>query len=256
MILREEAYFDRVTDPASGSYYIESLTDSVGEKAWDLFRETESRGGFTKAFESGWIQEKVLASRKKKLERAASGRDHILGTNVFPDFHEMILSNLKDLPEPITDDAPLTPVSSFRISSIYEEVRLETEQSSKRPRVFLLKHGNPAWAAARATFSGNFFACAGYEIIDKPASISLAETIKSARDAEVDMVVICSSDDAYGELVPQVNRELGERSVIVVAGYPADILDDLRRQGIGHFIHMRSNHLEILKEFNRMMLQT
>ena len=43
VILREEAYFDRVSDPASGSYYIENLTDSLGEKSWDLFCEVESK---------------------------------------------------------------------------------------------------------------------------------------------------------------------------------------------------------------------
>ena len=70
IILREEAYFDRVADPASGSYYIESLTDSLAEKAWNLFREVEALGGFRKAFAAGWIQDKVEASRKKRTDRA------------------------------------------------------------------------------------------------------------------------------------------------------------------------------------------
>ncbi len=57
IILRDEAYLDRVADPAAGSYYIESLTDSLAEKAWELFRKTERKGGFRKAFEKGFIQE-------------------------------------------------------------------------------------------------------------------------------------------------------------------------------------------------------
>ncbi len=75
IILRDEAYLERVADPSSGSYYIESLTDSIAEKAWDLFRETESKGGFRKAFQSGWIQEMVLDSKHKKSERVASGEN-------------------------------------------------------------------------------------------------------------------------------------------------------------------------------------
>jgi methylmalonyl-CoA mutase len=55
LILREEAYFNRVSDPSAGSYYIEKLTALVAEKAWDLFLETEKNGGFLTALDSGLI---------------------------------------------------------------------------------------------------------------------------------------------------------------------------------------------------------
>jgi methylmalonyl-CoA mutase len=55
LILREEAYFKRVSDPSAGSYYIEKLTALVAEKAWDLFLETEKNGGFLTALDSGLI---------------------------------------------------------------------------------------------------------------------------------------------------------------------------------------------------------
>ncbi|MEN8227563.1 MAG: methylmalonyl-CoA mutase family protein [Bacteroidota bacterium] len=254
IILREEAYFDQVADPASGSYYIESLTDSMGEKSWEMFRELESKGGFRKAFESGWIQEKVVASRNKKLERTASGRGKILGTNAFPNFNELILKNLKKPGKDEPRDSSLHPLEPFRLSSLYEEVRIETEKSGKRPRVLLFKYGNPAWMTARATFSGNFFACAGYEILDHPAFDSIDSGIQAAKDKNADIVVLCSSDDAYAEMAPVVYKSLKDRSIAVVAGYPADSADTLRKEGIEHFIHMKSNHLETLKEFNRMLL--
>ncbi|MCK4747678.1 MAG: methylmalonyl-CoA mutase small subunit, partial [Bacteroidales bacterium] len=226
IILREEAYFDKVADPSSGSYYIESLTDSIGEKAWDLFRETESKGGFRKAFESGWIQEMVLASRNKRAERAASGRGRILGTNAFPNFNELIYENLDERKMSASYETPLTSLVPFRLSSLFEEVRLETERSKKRPRVLLLKYGNPAWMTARAMFSGNFFACAGYEIVDLPAAGTIEEVIETARETDADIVVLCSSDDAYPTLAPSLHEALKERSIIVVAGYPADSLED------------------------------
>jgi len=58
IILRDEAYLDRVADPSAGSYYIESLTDAIAEKSWELFRETEKEGGFMKALKNGSVQKK------------------------------------------------------------------------------------------------------------------------------------------------------------------------------------------------------
>jgi methylmalonyl-CoA mutase len=254
MILREEAYFDRVSDPASGSYYIESLTDEIGERAWDLFRETEAKGGFMKAFESGWIQEMVAQSRAKKLERAATGRDRILGTNAYPDFNEMILENLGQKKEQEKNESGITPLIPFRPSGLFEEVRLATEQSGKRPRVFLFKYGNPAWVAARAVFSGNFFACAGYEILDHQAFNSITEGIVAVNEADPDMVVLCSSDDAYVSIVHEISGALNHRSILVVAGYPKDSMEVLKNAGVEHYIHMQSNLLDSLKTFNKLLL--
>lgn len=254
IILREEAYFDRVSDPASGSYYIENLTDSLGEKSWDLFCEVESKGGFRKAFEMGWIQEQVLVSRTKKLERAASGKDKILGTNSFPNFNELIQENIENNVINESFDPPLIPLKSYRLSSMFEDVRLETERSGKRPRVLLFKYGNPVWMSARATFSGNFFACAGYEILDLHAFATVEAGIRKAKNENTEVVVLCSSDDSYPELAPFVLKELKDQSLIVIAGYPADSIEELRKAGINHFIHMKSNLLETLKEFNKLLL--
>ncbi|NJK86218.1 MAG: hypothetical protein HC906_09835 [Bacteroidales bacterium] len=68
IILKEEAHFDKVIDPAAGSYYIENLTNSIIEHAWDLFLEVDKQGGFSKAFETGFIQEKINhnASQRRK----------------------------------------------------------------------------------------------------------------------------------------------------------------------------------------------
>jgi methylmalonyl-CoA mutase len=59
LILKEEAYFDRVADPSAGSYYIESLTHLIAESAWKLFVETEEKGGFLKALKTGFIMSKL-----------------------------------------------------------------------------------------------------------------------------------------------------------------------------------------------------
>ncbi|MEA3462724.1 MAG: methylmalonyl-CoA mutase family protein, partial [Bacteroidota bacterium] len=257
IILREEAYFDQVTDTASGSYYIESLTDSVAEKAWDLFREVESLGGFRKAFAAGWIQDKVEASHKKRTDRAASGQGRILGTNAYPNFHELNLRQIIVAPEKeVFNFAGVSnrPLQTFRLSSPFEKLRLETERSPKKPEVLLLKYGNPTWMTARATFAGNFFACAGYEIVDHSPFKNLEEGIKFASSGDFDIVVLCSSDDVYSETAPAAHKALSGSSIVVIAGYPAEAVDELKKAGIEHFIHRRSNVLQTLTNFNKILL--
>ncbi|MDR2885277.1 MAG: acyl-CoA mutase large subunit family protein, partial [Rikenellaceae bacterium] len=62
LLLRHESHIDQVVDPAGGSYYIEKLTASVAEQAWNLFKQVEDKGGYMAAFKAGWIQEQVEAS--------------------------------------------------------------------------------------------------------------------------------------------------------------------------------------------------
>jgi len=254
IILRDEAYLDRVVDPSAGSYYIENLTDAIAEKAWELFRNTEREGGFRMALEKGSVQERVLASRKKKIDRLASGRDHLLGTNSFPNFNEVILEQLKQESKADTIASEMTPLQAVRIASMFEEVRLETEKSGKRPSVLMFKYGNPAWATARATFSGNFFASAGYEILDQAAFSSVEEGIQEARKAAPSIIVLCSDDNNYPSLAPPLIEALGDQAVLVIAGYPADAMEELQKAGIEHFIHVKTKLLESLRQFNKILL--
>jgi methylmalonyl-CoA mutase len=67
LILKEEAYFDKVADPAGGSYYIENLTRLIAGSAWKLFLEIEDQGGFLSALESGFIRSRLSESAVKKI---------------------------------------------------------------------------------------------------------------------------------------------------------------------------------------------
>lgn len=256
IILRDEAYFDRVADPASGSYYIESITDSLAEKAWELFRETESRGGFRAAFEKEFVQNLISGSKQKKLDRLASGRDHLLGTNAFPNFNEFIFEQYTREAKTDSLEPSLSPIRPFRIASMFEDVRLQTEKNHKRPSVFLFKYGNPVWATARATFSGNFFACAGYEIIDQAAFNSIQAGIAAARKLSPDVVVLCSADDQYPDMATPVSEALAKDSVLVIAGNPTENKEQFQSLGIDHFIHMKTNLLEALRQFNHILLNS
>jgi len=105
---------------------------------------------------------------------------------------------------------------------------------------------------ARAQFSSNFFGCAGYQIIDNQGFETIAEGVSEALKSKADIVVICSSDEEYMSYAPEIYESLKEKAIIVVAGNPASI-EELKLKGLENFIHMRSNVIEILTEFNNKL---
>jgi methylmalonyl-CoA mutase len=68
LILKEEAWFGKVTDPSAGSYYLETLTALIAKKAWELFIETENEGGFLCALERGFIREKLSFTKDESIK--------------------------------------------------------------------------------------------------------------------------------------------------------------------------------------------
>ncbi|GAB4032334.1 methylmalonyl-CoA mutase family protein [Spirosoma jeollabukense] len=74
VLLKEESYLDKVADPSAGSYYIEALTSHLVDAAWTLFLDVEKRGGFTKAFADGFIEQEIDQSYQAKVEAIRSGK--------------------------------------------------------------------------------------------------------------------------------------------------------------------------------------
>ncbi len=83
LILKEEAYMDKVSDPAAGSWYIETLTDKIAEAAWSVFQEVEQQGGLMKAIQTGFIQTAIAESRKEKNKAIAGGDRIFVGVNKY-----------------------------------------------------------------------------------------------------------------------------------------------------------------------------
>ena len=126
---------------------------------------------------------------------------------------------------------------------------MATEKSGKTPKVFMLTIGNLAMRLARSQFSANFFACAGYKIIDNLGFETVEAGVEAAVKAGAEVVVLCSSDDEYATFAPEAFKALAGRAEFVVAGAPA-CMEDLKAAGIDQFINVKSNVLETLKAFN------
>ncbi len=258
ILLKEESHLDKIADAAAGSYYIETLTDSLVNETWKLFLDIQEKGGFVAAFKQGFIQaeiKKMAASRDKNI---ALRRENLLGTNQFPNFNEKITAEFDGslfIPVDLTsDDAEVETLKPYRSAQAFEALRYTTDvysKTNKRPLAFMLTIGNLTFRKARAQFSCNFFAVAGFEVIDNNGFETIEEGIAAARAAKADLVVLCSSDEEYAELASKA-APLMKNEILVVAGAPA-CQKELEEQGITNFISMKSNILEELKGYQNKL---
>ena len=254
LLLKEEAHFDKLVDVAGGSYTIEHLTDALAVEGWKLFLAVEEAGGFLSEVLKGNIVNAVNDSNNKRHAAAATRREFILGTNQFPNFTET-----SEGKQPVggctccgsaePEASALPALNKERLASEFETLRLSTEKSQKQPVAFMLTIGNLAMRQARAQFSCNFLAAAGYKVVDNLGFKTVEEGVDAALEAKADIVVICSSDDEYAEYAIPAFQYLNGRAMYVVAGAPA-CTEDLKAAGIENFIHVKSNQLETLKAYN------
>jgi methylmalonyl-CoA mutase len=289
IILKEEAYFDKVMDPAAGSYYIESLTASVAEASWNLFLEVQRKGGFVASLKEGFIQEKIKETAQQRDVAIATRKEFSVGTNQYPNFKEIYTEKPRDYSAHCcctckddkcsegqncfcegescscdcrgddcdcsccnADKRIVQPIRQYRGTWEFEKLRLQTDLGGRRPRVFMLTIGNLSMRHARSQFSCNFFACAGYEVIDNPGFKTVDEGIDAAISEKAEVVVLCSSDEEYTVLAPEVHQKLKDKAILVVAGAPPG-MDELKTMGIENFVYARSNVLETLKQYHKKL---
>ncbi|MEG3047619.1 MAG: methylmalonyl-CoA mutase family protein [Mucinivorans sp.] len=260
LLLKEESHFNQVNDPAAGSYYIETLTNLVAEKAWDLFKQVEEKGGYIAALKAGFIQEQIAATAAKRDKTIATRRQTMLGVNQYPNFTEVLAA---DVPASVTapaachcgckngdaatEFAVLTP---YRGAMALEAMRMTTDRSGKEIHAFMLTCGALAMARARAQFAANFFGCAGIKPIDNTYFNSVGEGVAAAMEDKAQIVVVCAADDDYATLAVEAYNALKGKAIVVVAGDPA-CRADLEAAGITHFISVKSNLLETLKSYQK-----
>ena len=256
LLLKEESHFDKVADPAAGSYYIETLTNELAAQAWKIFLSVEEEGGFLAAVKAGTVQTAINNTAIARMKNASSRREVLLGTNQFPNFNEVGSAKVEVVATQEDcncghDKVPQLNIQ--RLSTEFEALRFATEKAAKRPKAFMLTIGNLAMRLARAQFSCNFFACAGYDVVDNLGFKTIEEGVNAAIEANADIIVLCSSDDEYAELAPAAYEASKGKAILVVAGAPACEVD-LRAVGIEYFINVKSNVLETLKQFNSKLV--
>jgi methylmalonyl-CoA mutase len=129
LVLKHESYFDKVSNPADGAYYIENLTQQLAEKALELFKDIEKNGGLITQLIEGTIQRKISESAAKEQDLFDSGKEVLLGTNKYPNKNDRMKDDLELYP--FVKQNPrktlIVPIIEKRLAEKLEQERLSQE---------------------------------------------------------------------------------------------------------------------------------
>lgn len=127
LLLRHEAYLDQVSNPADGSYYIESLTDQLGRRALELFKTLEAGGGLLKQLKNHTIQKKIRQSATSEQEAFDNGSRALVGSNRYPNPADRMRAELQRPAPKKGRKTLLEPLPLRRLAEAYEQNRLKDE---------------------------------------------------------------------------------------------------------------------------------
>lgn len=132
LVLKNESYFDMVANAADGTYYIESITLQLSEKALQLFKDIEAAGGFLKQLKEGTIQKKIKESAAKEQEQFDKGEKVLLGTNKHPNKNDRMKDDLELFPFVKTNPRKtlIEPIIARRLAEKTEQERLHNEKAT------------------------------------------------------------------------------------------------------------------------------
>ncbi len=315
-ILNEETHLRELIDPAGGSYFIESLTESVADAAWTLFQAIEKQGGMAQSLVSGAFQDEIRKTAEQRQTDYHRRKSVLVGTNLYtnpkedmirprvPDYEQIYkkrreylqkyrvsgnqasnaavlqkleqITNLhseeiinlgieavlagatlgeisKALRSQAGEPVRIMPVESRRASVLFEQLRKASENHLQtkgyRPSVFLATMGPLSQYKARADFSKGFFETGGFDVIYPSGFATPADAVSSAIESGSRVIVICSTDDTYPELVPPLVKEIKTKikdAVVILAGYPKDQIEQHKQSGVDNFIYLGADVVQIL----------
>ena len=129
LILQQESYLKEGQNFADGSYYIESITNQLAEKALTLFKQIEKSGGFLKQLKAGIIQKKITESALREEEKFNNKNIVLLGTNLQPNKNDTMKDDLELYPflKQRNIKTLITPINRKRLSENLEKERLARE---------------------------------------------------------------------------------------------------------------------------------
>jgi methylmalonyl-CoA mutase len=210
-LLIEESYFDKNLDPVAGSYYLEQLTRDLKEQAWAVFLQVEQSGGFLECLRNGFVQNKIAAHLKLQRENIAKRKAILLGVNQYPNLQDVF----KESGPSTEDTALLKPV---QLSEPFEALRIRMQARAVAPKAFLLQFGQPLMRKARATYAFNFLACAGIHSVENTQPDDLAASLQELKAYQPDIIVLCSDNDSWDTLLPNILPSLPTPALKIMAG--------------------------------------
>ncbi|MGZ3865106.1 MAG: methylmalonyl-CoA mutase family protein [Bacteroidia bacterium] len=110
-VFKEESYLNKVADAGAGSYYIESLTDELAERAWEEFKEIEGKGGFITCMKNNFIQERISEQADQLIKNFREEKIVLVGVNKFQNKSEVTGPNSEiKAQKPASMITPIKPI--------------------------------------------------------------------------------------------------------------------------------------------------
>ena len=250
ILLQEESSLIRVVDPAGGSWFVESLTDSLAKAAWEWFTEIERAGGMAAALADGLVARRIAATWEKRRDAIAHRRDPLTGVSEFPNLNEKLPERAPAPAAPAAETGGL-PVITYDqdFEALRERADAHTAATGTRPAVFLATIGRIAEFTARSTFAANLFQAGGLATPESgpgtdPAQIAAAFTASGAKVA-----CLCSSDRIYAESAAPVAEALRAAGAtrVWLAGKPGSRAESDAAAGIDGYVFTGCNAVEVLR---------
>jgi methylmalonyl-CoA mutase len=321
IILKEETHLRELIDPVGGSYFVETLTESLAKAAWKLFQTLEKQGGMAKALINNIPQETIHKTAVQRQTDYHKRKSVLVGTNLYsnakeekiqprlPDFEEIFqkrkeylqkyrvsgdqktntavlqkleqITNLhseaiinlgveailagatlgeltKALRSKSGDPVSVTALDSTRASVLFENLRDASDnfknKTGAKPSVFLATMGPLTQFKGRADFAKGFFETGGFDIIYPSGFLTPDDAVKAALESKIRVVVICSTDESYPELVAPIVKGIKSKSpntIVVLAGYPKEQIDQHKQSGIDEFIYLGADVVQILSSIQQ-----
>ncbi|MCW2699124.1 MAG: mutA [Blastococcus sp.] len=237
-LLVEEGHLGRVLDPAGGSWYVESLTESLAQAAWKWFTEIERAGGLAAALDSGLVAERIAAAWDARAERLAHRTDALTGVSEFPNLAEKLPDR-----RPAAAVLPSGGLPRVRAAQEFEELRDRAAAAQTPPRVYLATIGPVARHTARASFAGNLFQAGGLETPSGDGAGGLA-------DAGTTVACICGTDKDYASSAAELAAALRAAGATQVwlAGKAELAID-----GVDGYVYAGCDALDVLRTVHEQL---
>ncbi len=220
LIAAEESNLGRVSDPAGGAWFVESMTDQLAEKAWALFQSIEAAGGMAAALASGAVAEQIAGVNAERAKRLASRKQPITGVSMFP---------LAEEPELTATPRPAAPqrggLKPVRDSEVFEGLRDRVAAAGKPP-VFLACLGERRDFGGREQFTSNLLLVGGFAHPSSEGGTP-EQIVEQVKAAGAEQVILCSSAKVYAQQAMAVAKALKDAGIaqVFIAGRKAEVGD-------------------------------
>ncbi|PKR86007.1 methylmalonyl-CoA mutase family protein [Heyndrickxia camelliae] len=248
LILQEEAHLKRIVDPAGGSYYIESLTNELVEKAWELFQKIDALGGIVEGLKSGWIQNDINQVLNKRLLDVETRKHSVIGANVYANPSEQIsYTNTKNE----KTGGTIIPITSVRIAQAFENLRErahEMKLQGKKLCAGLICLGELKDYKSRADFVTGVLATGGITTDWGHNFRSFEEIKEFISTTKFPYYCICGTDDMYKDYAMKIGEWVQENypaiKIDISGKFTREQMDSYCKRGISDSIYLHQNMVQ------------